>query len=133
MRNRVLKNCLRIVLASAILLGVFVLISLLIIDRSQPAVAGTLSSDELSAIRRSVRRCAIETPVRWLSQGEFSESWYLVKKLYTYRVLSVEVVDPDTVLVFTRTNRLANGRREPDFFVRRIDGTWQAAPPGPML
>ncbi|HSU52937.1 MAG TPA: hypothetical protein VLT36_02620, partial [Candidatus Dormibacteraeota bacterium] len=70
----------------------------------------------------------------WLSNGEISATWYFTRELYSYRILSVKVVDPDTVLVFTRTNSYyPDGMRRPDFFARRIDGVWKAAPPSPIL
>ena len=105
----------------------------LVIDRGQPAVVGTLSAQELKTIRRAVRTSATEIPLHWLSNGEVSASWHFLKELYSYRISSVEVVDADTVLVFTRTNHDSSGMRRPDFFVRRVDGVWQAAATGPIL
>ena len=134
MRKRISKIGIRVAIAFAILLVVFVVVSLLVIDRGQPTVIGTLSPQELKTIRRAVRRSAVEIPVHWLSNGEVSASWHFLKELYTYRILSVEVVDADTALVFTRTNSYYPvGMRRPDFFARRVDGVWQAAPPGPIL
>ena len=134
MRKRIFKIGIRVTIAPAILLLVFVLLSLLVIDRGQPTVIGTLSPQELKTIRRGVRRSAVEIPFHWLSNGELSVSWHFLKEIYTYRILSVEVVDADTALVFTRTNSYyPAGMRRPDFFARRVDGVWQAAPPGPIL
>ena len=133
-RKRAFKIAIRVVITFAILLVVFVVVSLLIIDRGQPTVIGTLSAQELKTVRRSVRNSAVQIPIHWLSKGEVSASWHFTKELYTYRIMSVEVIDADTVLVFTRTNSYyPDGMRRPDFFARRIDGVWQAAPPGPIL
>src|SRR4051794_26534243 len=104
MRKRVSKIGIRVVIVLAILLLLLVVVSLLVIDRGHPTVTGTLSSQELKTIRRVVRRSAVEIPFHWLSNGEVSASWHFLKELYTYRILSVEVVDADTALVFTRTN-----------------------------
>src|SRR5207302_8021678 len=134
MRKRIFKIGIRVAIAFAILLVVYVVVSLLVIDRGQPMVIGTLSPQELKTIRRAVRRSAVEIPVHRLSNGEISASLNFLKELYTYRILSVEVVDADTALVFTRTNNYyLVGMRRPDFFARRVDGVWQAVPPGPIL
>jgi len=118
----------------AILVVLFVVVSILIIDRGQPVIDGTLSPQELKTIRRAVRGSAVQIPFHWLSNGEVSASWHFTKELYTYRILSVEVIDADTVLVFTKTNSYyPGGKRRPDFFARRVDGVWQAAPPSPIL
>lgn len=111
----------------------WLIVSLLVIDRSQPAVIGTLPAGELKEIRRAVKSSTAEIPAYWLAHGQFQGTWDALKELYTYRILSVQVIDRDTVLVFTHTNYFAGGKRRPDFFVRRIDGVWQAAPPSPIL
>jgi hypothetical protein len=134
MRKRAFKIGVRVAIVLAILLAVFVAVSLLVIDRGQPAIVGTLSAQELKTIRRAVRSSAVQIPFHWLSNGEVSASWHFTKELYSYRISSVEVIDADTVLVFTRTNSYyPGGMRRPDFFARRVDGVWQAAPPGPIL
>ncbi len=85
-------------------------------------------------LRQAVRRSAVEVPWHWLSNGEVSVSWQLLKRLYSYRILSVEMLDADAALIFTRTNNYyPSGMRRPDFFARRINGYWQATPPGPIL
>ncbi len=134
MRKRILKFGIRVAITFAVLLVVFAVVSLFVIDRGQPAVVGTLSPQELKSIRRAVRSSAIQTPVHCLSEGEVSASWHFLKELYSYRILSVEVVDADTVLVFTRTNSYyPGGMRRPDFLARHVEGVWRAAPPAPIL
>ena len=62
MPKRIFKIGIRVAIAFAILLVVFVVVSLLVIDRGQPTVIGTLSPQELKTIRRAVRRSAVEIP-----------------------------------------------------------------------
>ena len=134
MRKRIFKMGIRVAMIFATVLVVCVVVSLLVIDRGQPTVIGTLPSQELKTIRCAVRRSAVEIPAHWISNGEVSASWYFLTQLYTYRILSVEVIDADTVFVFTRTNSYySDGTRRPDFLARRVDGVWEAAPNGPML
>ncbi len=134
MRKRILKIGLRVAVALAILIALFVVASLSIIDRGQPKIVGTLSPQELKTIRRAVRSSAAQIAFHWLSNGEVSVSRHFAKELYTYRILSVEVIDADTVLVFTKTNSYyPGGMRRPDFFARRVDGVWDASPLSPIL
>ena len=134
MQRRVMKIVISVITALTILVLFFVAGSLLLIDRGQPTVVGSLSQDELRTIRRTVKASAAGVPFHWLSNGQVSAGWLYLKELYTYRVLSVEVVDADTVLVFTRTNSYyPSGMRRPDFSARRVGGVWRATPPGSIL
>ena len=137
MRKRIFKIGIRVAITFAILLVFFVVVSLVVIDRGQPTVAGELSPQELKKIRRAARSSAARSrypcigfpTVRFRRVGIFSRN-------YSYRILSVEVVDADTVLVFTRTNSYyPDGMRRPDFFARRVDGVWQsrAARTSPLI
>jgi hypothetical protein len=128
-----LKIGIRAVTAFVILAVVFVIISLLVIDRGQPKIVGNLPADEVESIRRSVRSIAICYPLHWLSSGEFSAAWYFTKEAYTYRILSIELIDTNMVFVYTTTNTYPSGLRRPSFEATKTNGVWEAALNSPIL
>jgi hypothetical protein len=132
-RKRILKIGLRASAAFLILVVVFVIISLLVIDRGEPQIVGNVPASEVESIRRSVRSIAIRYPFHWLSSGEFSAAWYFTKETYTYRILSIEQIDTNVVFVYTTTNTYPSGLRRPSFAACKTNGVWEAALNTPIL
>jgi hypothetical protein len=130
MRKRIMRIGL---LTFAALLAVFVIASWIGIDRGEPKITGSLSKEDLASVRRAVRNTAAELPFHWLSNGDVSASWFYLKQLYTYRILSIRVIDTNSVHIFTTNTYYRDGTRRPDFVAGRIDGQWEAAPIGPGI
>jgi hypothetical protein len=133
MRKQIFKIGVRVAIALMILLLGFVVISLMVIDRGQPAIVGNLSTDDVKSIRRSVRSIAVRYPFHWLSSGDLSAAWYFTKETYTYRILSIELIDTNGVFIYTTTNTYPSGLRRPSFAAHKTDGVWDVALNSPIL
>ena len=112
----------------------------MVIDRGQPKIIGDLSADEVKSIRSSVRSLAVRFPFYVLLKGELSAAWYYTKEAYTYRIVTIELIDTNMTYIYTATketttmtNTYPRGRLRPSFGARKTNGAWEVARNWPML
>lgn len=129
MKLRLFKLEKHVAISTAALIALLVTSSALIIDRGDPEIIGSISADEVLAVRRAVRNQAIAWCLHFIPRGEFSAAWHYTIELYSYRVVKIQVDDDKFVLLST------NRPHAPfNFFTaQRVGGEWVAAMNLPWL
>lgn len=129
MTLRLLKLGKFLAISTAVLIGLLVTLSVLIIDRGDPEIIGSISADEVRAVRRAARNQAILWCLHFIPRGEFSVAWHYANELYSYQIVKIQVDDDKFVLLST------NRPHAPFNFysAQRVGGDWVASMNLPML